>query len=147
MRGAVGGVSVTWAKVLPISSPERPGTSDSVSNGFQYRGFPRSIGGVPPGIARDVVGTPEQQFKDQPTYRECRWASAGTDVPHCWRRAPCCSRPWPPGSPCTTVAGPAHAADDPVTLTVAMLNDADSLNPFVGIEATSFEMWPLTTTT
>jgi peptide/nickel transport system substrate-binding protein len=30
-----------------------------------------------------------------------------------------------------------------VTLTVAMLNDADSLNPFVGIEATSFEMWQL----
>ncbi|MEP9365368.1 ABC transporter substrate-binding protein [Nocardioides sp. CN2-186] len=43
----------------------------------------------------------------------------------------------------TTVASPAHAADDPVTLTVAMLNDADSLNPFVGIEATSFEMWGL----
>ena len=41
------------------------------------------------------------------------------------------------------MAGPAHAADDPVTLTVAMLNDADSLNPFVGIEATSFEMWQL----
>ncbi|MBZ5738690.1 ABC transporter substrate-binding protein [Nocardioides mangrovi] len=42
-------------------------------------------------------------------------------------------------------AGPATAAaDDPVTLTIGMTNDADSLNPFVGIEATSFEMWQLT---
>lgn len=42
-----------------------------------------------------------------------------------------------------TLSAPAQAADDDVTLTVAMLNDADSLNPFVGIEVTSFEMWQL----
>lgn len=42
-----------------------------------------------------------------------------------------------------TLSSPAQAADDDVTLTVAMLNDADSLNPFVGIEVTSFEMWQL----
>ena len=42
-------------------------------------------------------------------------------------------------------AVPAQAgADEKVTLTVAMLNEADSLNPFVGIEATSFELWALT---
>src|SRR6478736_4460069 len=41
------------------------------------------------------------------------------------------------------LSSPAQAADDDVTLTVAMLNDADSLNPFVGIEATSFELWQL----
>lgn len=48
-------------------------------------------------------------------------------------------------APALAVAGsaPAHAADDQVTLTVGMTNDADSLNPFVGIEATSFEMWAL----
>ncbi|WP_243060908.1 ABC transporter substrate-binding protein [Nocardioides sp. SR21] len=40
-------------------------------------------------------------------------------------------------------SSPAQAADDDVTLTVAMLNDADSLNPFVGIEVTSYEMWAL----
>jgi peptide/nickel transport system substrate-binding protein len=42
-----------------------------------------------------------------------------------------------------TLSAPAQAADDDVTLTVAMLNDADSLNPFVGIEVTSYEMWAL----
>jgi peptide/nickel transport system substrate-binding protein len=31
-----------------------------------------------------------------------------------------------------------------VTLTVAILTDVDSFNPFVGIKATSFEMWALT---
>ena len=39
---------------------------------------------------------------------------------------------------------PAAAADDDTTLTVAVLTDADSFNPFVGIKATSFEMWALT---
>src|SRR4051812_47206216 len=39
---------------------------------------------------------------------------------------------------------PAHAAaTDPVTLTIGVTNDADSLNPFVGIEAMSFELWQL----
>lgn len=42
-----------------------------------------------------------------------------------------------------SLSSPAQAADEDVTLTVAMLNDADSLNPFVGIEVTSFEMWAL----
>ncbi|GAB2454966.1 ABC transporter substrate-binding protein [Nocardioides hungaricus] len=39
---------------------------------------------------------------------------------------------------------PAQAADEEVTFTVAVLTDADSFNPFVGIKATSFEMWALT---
>ncbi|HEX5861953.1 MAG TPA: ABC transporter substrate-binding protein [Nocardioides sp.] len=40
---------------------------------------------------------------------------------------------------------PAQAAeDDPVTFSVALTNEVDSFNPFLGIEATSFEMWALT---
>jgi peptide/nickel transport system substrate-binding protein len=39
---------------------------------------------------------------------------------------------------------PARAADGDTTLTVAVLTDVDSFNPFVGIKATSFEMWALT---
>ena len=39
---------------------------------------------------------------------------------------------------------PAHAAGDNTTLTVAVLTDVDSFNPFVGIKATSFELWALT---
>ena len=39
---------------------------------------------------------------------------------------------------------PAQAADEDVTFTVGVLTDADSFNPFVGIKATSFEMWALT---
>ncbi|MCW2775675.1 MAG: transporter substrate-binding protein [Nocardioides sp.] len=39
---------------------------------------------------------------------------------------------------------PARAAGDDTTLTVAVLTDVDSFNPFVGIKATSFEMWALT---
>ena len=42
-------------------------------------------------------------------------------------------------------SAPAQAvADEKVTFTVAMLNELDSLNPFVGIEAGSFEAWALT---
>ena len=41
-------------------------------------------------------------------------------------------------------ASPAQAADEDVTFTVAVLTDTDSFNPFVGIKATSFEMWALT---
>ncbi|MGB0100499.1 MAG: ABC transporter substrate-binding protein, partial [Nocardioides sp.] len=41
-------------------------------------------------------------------------------------------------------AVPAQAAEEDTTLTVAMLTDVDSFNPFVGIKATSFEMWALT---
>jgi peptide/nickel transport system substrate-binding protein len=33
--------------------------------------------------------------------------------------------------------------DEPVTFTVAYLNEVDSFNPFLGIEASSFEMWSL----
>lgn len=41
--------------------------------------------------------------------------------------------------------GPASgAAEDEVTFTVALLNEVDSFNPFLGIEAASFEMWALT---
>lgn len=42
--------------------------------------------------------------------------------------------------------GPAAsaAADDPVIFTVALQNEVDSFNPFLGIEAASFEMWALT---
>jgi peptide/nickel transport system substrate-binding protein len=38
---------------------------------------------------------------------------------------------------------PAKAAD-PVTFTVALTGDVDSLNPFLGVEANSYEMWALT---
>lgn len=41
-------------------------------------------------------------------------------------------------------SAPAQAADEETTFTVAVLTDADSFNPFVGIKATSFEMWALT---
>ena len=40
--------------------------------------------------------------------------------------------------------GPAPAAaDDKTVFTVAMTNDVDSFNPFLGIEAESYEMWAL----
>lgn len=39
---------------------------------------------------------------------------------------------------------PAQAADEDRTFTVALLNEVDSFNPFLGIEAESFEMWALT---
>ena len=43
------------------------------------------------------------------------------------------------------LAPPATAAADeePTTFTVAFLNEVDSFNPFLGIEAESFEMWAL----
>lgn len=34
--------------------------------------------------------------------------------------------------------------DDPTTFTVGFLNEVDSFNPFLGIEAESFDMWALT---
>ncbi len=44
-----------------------------------------------------------------------------------------------------TLAMPAQAAeDDPVTFSVALTNEVDSFNPFLGIEAASYEMWALT---
>lgn len=42
------------------------------------------------------------------------------------------------------LALPATAADQDTTFTVALLNEVDSFNPFLGIEAESFEMWALT---
>ncbi len=42
------------------------------------------------------------------------------------------------------LALPATAADKETTFTVALLNEVDSFNPFLGIEAESFEMWALT---
>lgn len=42
------------------------------------------------------------------------------------------------------LAGAAQGAEDPVTFTVALQNEVDSFNPFLGIEASSFEMWALT---
>src|SRR6478735_9150182 len=40
---------------------------------------------------------------------------------------------------------PAHAAQDSkVIFTVGMGNEVDSFNPFLGIEAESYEMWALT---
>jgi peptide/nickel transport system substrate-binding protein len=40
---------------------------------------------------------------------------------------------------------PSQAAeDDPVTFIVGLTNEVDSFNPFLGIEAASFEMWALT---
>jgi len=41
------------------------------------------------------------------------------------------------------LTAPARAADGG-TFTVALTNEVDSFNPFLGIEATSFEMWALT---
>jgi peptide/nickel transport system substrate-binding protein len=40
-------------------------------------------------------------------------------------------------------AAQAQEGDEPVTFTVAYLNEVDSFNPFLGIEAESFEMWSL----
>jgi peptide/nickel transport system substrate-binding protein len=40
--------------------------------------------------------------------------------------------------------GGASNAEDKVTFTVALQNEADSFNPFLGVEAPSFEMWALT---
>jgi peptide/nickel transport system substrate-binding protein len=48
-----------------------------------------------------------------------------------------------PGLALSTGA-PANAADEKVTFTVAVINEVDSFNPFVGIEAESFEAWALT---
>ncbi len=42
------------------------------------------------------------------------------------------------------LALPAQAAEEDRTFTVALLNEVDSFNPFLGIEAESFEMWALT---
>ena len=49
--------------------------------------------------------------------------------------------------PGALVAGPTPAAadeGDPTRFTVALLNEVDSFNPFLGIEVESYEMWALT---
>ncbi|GHJ60890.1 ABC transporter substrate-binding protein [Nocardioides sp. OK12] len=52
--------------------------------------------------------------------------------------------------PLGLLAGPGGAAastsqgEDPVRFTVALLNEVDSFNPFLGIEVESYEMWALT---
>ena len=45
-------------------------------------------------------------------------------------------------SPATAVA-PSATEKDPTTFTVAFMNEVDSFNPFLGIEAESYEMWAL----
>jgi peptide/nickel transport system substrate-binding protein len=47
------------------------------------------------------------------------------------------------GAAVLPAAAPASASEEPARFTVAYLNEVDSFNPFVGIEATSFEMWAL----
>ncbi len=41
-------------------------------------------------------------------------------------------------------SGAEEASDDPVRFTVALRNEVDSFNPFLGIEVESYEMWALT---
>ena len=48
-----------------------------------------------------------------------------------------------PGAALSGAAAPAHAADK-TTFTVGLINEVDSFNPFLGIEATSYEAWALT---
>jgi peptide/nickel transport system substrate-binding protein len=45
--------------------------------------------------------------------------------------------------PATASGGSSEAADGTTTFTVGLLNEVDSFNPFLGIEATSYEMWAL----
>ncbi|HET9858669.1 MAG TPA: ABC transporter substrate-binding protein [Nocardioidaceae bacterium] len=53
----------------------------------------------------------------------------------------CLAAAWPAA---VAVAAESPAADEPVVFTVGLLNEPDSLNPFLGIEAESYEMWGLT---
>lgn len=50
----------------------------------------------------------------------------------------------PPASASESPSGDESAAADNVTFTVGLLNQPDSFNPFLGIEAESYEMWALT---
>ncbi|MGL5810018.1 MAG: ABC transporter substrate-binding protein [Nocardioides sp.] len=43
-----------------------------------------------------------------------------------------------------TTPATSQAADEKVRFTVALLNEVDSFNPFLGVEAPSYEMWGLT---
>jgi peptide/nickel transport system substrate-binding protein len=44
----------------------------------------------------------------------------------------------------TTGSAGADVTEDPVTFTVALTDEVDSLNPFLGFQANSYEMWALT---
>ncbi len=46
-------------------------------------------------------------------------------------------------APALALQPPAGAAEDKVVFTVGLRNEVDSFNPFLGIEAPSFEMWAL----
>ncbi|MEZ5092496.1 ABC transporter substrate-binding protein [Nocardioides sp.] len=46
-------------------------------------------------------------------------------------------------APAVALGQPAGAAEDKVVFTVGLDNEVDSFNPFLGIEAPSFEMWAL----
>ena len=62
--------------------------------------------------------------------------SRSSRASRCCCPASCPRRPTPSGS--------SESADGDVTFTVALLNEVDSFNPFLGIEAESYEMWALT---
>lgn len=47
-------------------------------------------------------------------------------------------------APLGLVAPAGATEEEPATFTVAILNEVDSFNPFLGIEAESYEMWALT---
>jgi peptide/nickel transport system substrate-binding protein len=47
-------------------------------------------------------------------------------------------------APTLSLVSAAEGADEPVVFKVALTNEADSMNPFQGFEAPSFEMWALT---
>jgi peptide/nickel transport system substrate-binding protein len=49
-----------------------------------------------------------------------------------------------PGAALAPTAASASGEGDPVIFTVGLTNEVDSFNPFLGIEAESFEMWALT---
>ena len=68
-------------------------------------------------------------------HRACRPLAALTAAAFCLAAA------WPAA---VAVAAESPAADEPVVFTVGLLNEPDSLNPFLGIEAESYEMWALT---
>ena len=64
-------------------------------------------------------------------------------LPDGWsRRLRCSPAVLAPGLALTPAT--AAPADEKVTFTVAFQNEVDSFNPFVGIEASSFEAWALT---
>jgi peptide/nickel transport system substrate-binding protein len=49
-----------------------------------------------------------------------------------------------PGAALAPSPAAASGEGDPVIFTIGLTNEVDSFNPFLGIEAESFEMWALT---